>query len=153
MTLAGEDLVGAPWVAGGRSAAGIDCLGVVLVVAARLGIPVEEPRDAVERLAAMGWTITPGDFPDGWAEVRPPYRVGDVVVLWDDAARAENHVGIVDTPGHVLHATFGAGTVRTPVGRLARRIRRAYRWTVREGDRDGVRETDSRTDSRTGARP
>jgi cell wall-associated NlpC family hydrolase len=125
-----QDLVGVPWVAGGRDPrVGLDCLGLVLEAARRRGLPAEEPADALERVAQVqGWSIRDDDFPGDWRPVEPPYETNDVLLLPGWPLAGENHLGYVAGEGWVIHATRTVGVVLTRLETLQRHTRRGYRW-------------------------
>lgn len=98
-----DELRRAPWVQGGRDASGLDCLGVVLAVAQRLGLNLVDPWAHAEHTG----------FPADWARisgldaVEP--RTGDVW-LWHSP---RPHVGIV-VDGVIVTSRERQGVVAMP---------------------------------------
>lgn len=93
------DLVGIPYVEGGRDRTGCDCWGLVRLWYAERGIDLPSydgptiPADHEAIAAARR-----GDGP--WRQVETP-RVGDLG-LWK-RPRRELHAGVLVAPGMVLH--------------------------------------------------
>jgi cell wall-associated NlpC family hydrolase len=83
-----ERFAGVPYLWGGKTAAGIDCSGLVQIALLACGIAA--PRDTDMQEAALGAPL-PLD------EVLPPLRRGDFV-FW------KSHVGVMRDPETLLHA-------------------------------------------------
>lgn len=122
-----NDLVGAPFVWGGRGeAGGYDCWGLTVEVLRQMGVEVtlefspRTPRDVVGLIDEQ--TAGPG-----WEQVAAP-QVGDVAVLGN--AKNRHHVGVV-TPVGILHTLRKAGAViQQPVDLRLQgyRLIEYYRW-------------------------
>ncbi|MFF5225435.1 C40 family peptidase [Dactylosporangium sp. NPDC000521] len=98
---AARSLLGVTYVWGGLSPHGLDCSGLVHLVWRRLGVRL--PRDAHQQQAATT-PVLPG-------EERP----GDLY-FFARPGRPAHHVGIVVTPGTVIHASPGRhGVVEEPM--------------------------------------
>ncbi|MCH7813562.1 MAG: C40 family peptidase [Planctomycetes bacterium] len=87
------DLLGAPYVFGGRSPLGLDCSGLIANVWARCG--QASARDAWQQALAGTLTAT------WW--YRQGMRPGDQVFFIDPAGKLY-HTGVAISPTHVLHS-------------------------------------------------
>ena len=81
-----ERFKGAPYLWGGRSAAGFDCSGLVQIALQSANIAC--PRDSDQQMAALGRTTSSNNL-----------RRGDLV-FW------KGHVGIMTSPTKLLHANL-----------------------------------------------
>lgn len=102
--------LGRPYLWGGRSSDGLDCSGLVQVALSACGVPC--PRDSDMQEAALGETV--------------PFD-GDVALLRrGDLIFWPGHVGLVEDPGTLLHATaFFMSVVREPLAEALVRIEAA----------------------------
>jgi cell wall-associated NlpC family hydrolase len=125
-----DDLIGTPFVRGGRQpGVALDCLGLVLEVARRRGIPAVDPWDLLRsRWDAGDREIGDKHFPVGWDQTCSEPQANDLLVMLDPRANTETHLAFVDSPGWVIQSTEVAGVVRTPLARVSHLIRRVYRW-------------------------
>lgn len=105
----------APYVWGGRSAAGLDCSGLVQCALRTCGIAA--PRDSDQLAAGVGHAV---DFESG----------GDGAARWDrsrgDIVAFPGHIGIMVGDEHIVHANAAAMAVSIdPVDAVARRCHAA----------------------------
>lgn len=108
MTHWSRDYVGLPWKFAGRSSEGVDCWGLLwLVYREVLGIPIAsyapETTDAPEREQIA--SLMAGELVKSpWVDIQPGQeREFDMAIF--KRAGIESHVGIVVTPGRMLHIT------------------------------------------------
>ncbi|MET0251347.1 MAG: C40 family peptidase [Novosphingobium sp.] len=87
-----ENLVGTPYVWGGRGGEGVDCSGMIQTIFARAGHAL--PRDSDQQAASAGTLLGADD----------PLARGDLVFF-------PGHVGILRDPGTLIHASLERGRV------------------------------------------
>jgi cell wall-associated NlpC family hydrolase len=105
-----EQFLHVPYLWGGKSAAGLDCSGLVQLSLQAAGIP--SPRDSDMQEEALGLPLSKDDLSN--------LRRGDLV-FWD------GHVGIMTDPAHLLHANgFHMQVIREPLHEAVDRITAMY---------------------------
>lgn len=94
-----EHLLGAPFLQGGRTPSGIDCLGVTLIGAAQLGHPIPDPWGTfLEQWNRQDKSDPPVDlpgFPIAWHKVDSAEVLDGDVWLWHRKPRRMPGAGIV----------------------------------------------------------
>jgi cell wall-associated NlpC family hydrolase len=93
-----RSFLGAPYVWGGMSAAGMDCSGLTYRAYYAVGITL--PRDAADQ-ARLGRPVR-----------RKALRPGDLVFFGPASSRSIHHVGVYAGHGLVLHAPHTGTRVR-----------------------------------------
>lgn len=124
-----DDLVGIPFVEGGRDpAVGLDCLGIVLEGLRRLGIESEDPWSALKQEWHRGWRPDDLYVPVGWVRCdrRTSLQPGDV--LGYGHTPIVEHLALLLPAGLVLQSTRENGSVIFPLRRITMRIREVWRW-------------------------
>lgn len=134
---AGRQYLGTRWVHQGRSRSGVDCVGLLVLVARDLGIPHQDVRNYDRRPAEGQLERILGE--QLVAIPRHEVRIGDVVALEDRQSRQVCHVGILTDgarPFALLHAWIRMperiqkrGVVEMRLSEdWKKRIRTAYSW-------------------------
>ena len=114
------DLIGIPFVDGGRTREGLDCWAVVLECYRRAGVLLKDPfasKRQADILPMQGEDVDRwiAEQFDHWERIDTP-GIGSVVAF-RDVDGAAVHVGVVVEPGKFLHALKRTGVV---VGKLDR---------------------------------
>jgi len=121
-------LVGTPFAWHGRSRAGADCWGLVMLhYREQLGVELKDvaayegdPRGGDDKLFR-------GEELGEWELVDFPIP-NDVLVLQDHVEALGTHVGVLLPGGMVLHTCERTGAILTPFKRLKPSLLRAYRY-------------------------
>lgn len=129
--------IGAPYMWGGRTRAGVDCSGLVQAVFGVHGVPL--PRDS-HRQRDVGRDLGVG--PDARKESEP----GDLLFFAPEG-RGITHVAICLGEGEIFHAAASNGRVDVDDlgsdAELARRLRRSIVACTRPVEGAGLRPADS----------
>lgn len=107
-----DDYVGIPWLERGRDREGCDCWGLLaMVLSDRFGVALPSYRDdyqTVKDTAAIVGLID--GHMDEWVSIADGQeREGDGLLM--SIAGRPRHVGIVVSPGLVLHIERGVGSL------------------------------------------
>lgn len=100
------DLVGIPFVDGGRDAAGCDCWGLTMMAFKRFGIALPDFRIACAASALISSAIEQGRRSPQWQQVAAPIKAPLLVVMKGidpDMPRACTHLGTFVGQGRMLH--------------------------------------------------
>lgn len=114
-----EDLIGIPFVDGGRDLDGLDCWGLVRELYRRQGIDVPDYH-----ISAMAPSHIAGQMSHdktGWNRVEKP-KVGTMVLLRLSPEVWANHVGICIGDGRFIHAYRSTGVCIDRLRRWKSRI-------------------------------
>lgn len=108
---AARELLGAPFLHQGRSARGLDCVGLLVLVARRLGLRYRDsttygrcpnPRQLTDALSASCVRVDDPALVSPPEEIWKQARPGDVVAFWIARAGLPQHVAIRTERG-MLH--------------------------------------------------
>jgi hypothetical protein len=97
-----QDLVGIPFVVGGRTLEGADCLGIALMgLDVGFGIVAEDPWLSIEERWKAGKRDLAELFPAGWRQVlEGPPRPGDFLSILEDGT--PSHIALMAPLGLTL---------------------------------------------------
>lgn len=95
-----DDLVGIPY-------ADLDCVGIVLLIRAKLGRPIEAP-----------WSRDVEEVTHEWPLASRPYVVGDILLLKSQGVA--DHCAVVVADGLAVHTTEATGSCSVRVSALER---------------------------------
>lgn len=104
-----RDILRTPYQLGGREVgAGIDCLGTVLAIADRIGLPAIDPWANIASAWQAGTLDTASGFPDGWFRIAATSTLedGDVLLFFEHHPWAA-----IVCAGYVWTASENAGRV------------------------------------------
>lgn len=123
-------LLGIPFLTGGRTRAGIDCLGLVLAGLQVMGIPWQDPWDRIAEAWKRGERSVQSALPEGWTELpaETPLERGDVVMSRNAAGVVQHVALVIDVARNLLHTSEGTGSVITPARAVRGRIVAVFRW-------------------------
>ena len=123
-----DDLVGVPYVAKGRSMAGLDCAGLVMEVYRRLGIIIGDPSVDPAAYAVAAAVIDEVSRSRDWTRIPEP-EVSCIVVIQQHPAFIQ-HLGVYVGGGLFLHAVAPVGVITSSLHETMYRdqIRGFYRY-------------------------
>lgn len=104
-----RDLLRTPYRLGGREVGqGIDCLGTVLEIADRMGLPAIDPWANIAAAWTTGTLDTSSGFPAGWLRIAATATLqdGDVLLYFE-----QHPWSAIVCAGHVWTASENAGRV------------------------------------------
>lgn len=101
-----DDLIGIPFVDGGRDEKGLDCWGLVRIAFKRQGIEVKDYHIAA--VNAQNIASTMAEQENEWQKLKEP-EIGCLVLLRLTPGCWANHVGIYLGDGKFLHAYLSTG--------------------------------------------
>lgn len=114
-----SEWLGIPFVLGGRTRSGMDCVGLVLARLASAGLFVDDPWKRLARQFGCVAIDASMHMPEQWVPVLPGHeRELDVLVLIH--AGVPCHVGVMEASGHVLHTAENTGSLLTRHATLRR---------------------------------
>ena len=127
-----SDIIGKPFVDGGRGPDEFDCWGVVVFTYARLGVDL--PHYAISAHDSAAISLNFGRERSIWKEIEPGHAAHpDVLAFRMDSRNPEfiTHIGIYLEHGKFLHCLEKTGVI---VSRLndpyfSQRFAGAYSWT------------------------
>lgn len=115
-----DDLIGVPYLHGGRGNGGLDCWGAIIILKARQGIVIPDPYKGVEKL--WGRHATPEEAEAAAARLFGNYEkleqpnIG-CIVTFSRWGNAPDHAGILVEPGKFIHSVEKIGVC---ISKLAR---------------------------------
>lgn len=104
-----RDVLRTPYQERGRTVGvGLDCLGTVLEIASRMGLPAIDPWASIEEAWRTGKLDTASGFPDGWFRIaaEAAREDGDVLLFFEHHPWAA-----IVCAGHVWSADARLGRV------------------------------------------
>ncbi len=119
MEFAYDDLIGVPFVDGGRDKSGLDCWGLVKEAFRRQGCEVPDYHISAVEAADIAGTMKRQE--DDWVRLNGPH-VGCLVLLRLTPGLWANHVGIYIGDGRFLHAYLPTGVCIDRLRRWQSRI-------------------------------
>ncbi|MCX8003672.1 MAG: C40 family peptidase [Burkholderiaceae bacterium] len=122
-----RSMQGVPWHTGGRSRAGVDCVGLLIVALRECGI--EPHTDMVGYSLRIGAHVLPRELDASplLERAQPPLQAGDVCLMriYD----APRHLAVALEDAQMIHATYGHGVRIVQMSPLwLDRIAGIWRW-------------------------
>lgn len=110
-----DDLIGLPFVDGGRGPNQYDCWGLVREVYRRYGVNLPDyPISAMDAVKIGNQMMQDAG---NWLEVKQPLPLPCLVVMQLDCGSWANHVGVYIGNGQFIHAYGATGVVIEPIKR------------------------------------
>jgi cell wall-associated NlpC family hydrolase len=126
-----RSLIGIPWVHAGRTRAGVDCVGLILLALDELGIHVEvRPYGRWVREHELRARLEQAAKEETQREALP----GDLLLL--SVSHRIQHIGVLVLPDWIVHSHQSVGKVvlERLDGEWGRNVRGVFRIPALEGD-------------------
>lgn len=121
-----DDLIGVPFVDGGRTKAGLDCWGLAMILLQRQGYRVQDYPIQATDVAEIAKALKDGSERGGYERLDAP-EPGHIVLLRLSMDVWANHVGICIGQGRFIHAYSKTGVCIDRLSKWKSRIVGYYR--------------------------
>lgn len=124
-----NEFLGIPFIHGGRSLQGVDCLGIVALIYKSLGWHWIEPsgkNDYKENWREEGQNLFIENYYKCFKRIKELKIYAAVLMKWE--SKVINHVGIYLSDDTIIHATKGMGVIKMPCTRLKNKIEGFYEY-------------------------
>ena len=126
MSMEYDDLIGVPFVDGGRTKDGLDCWGLAMILLERQGYPVPDYPIQATAVQEIADALKDGSECGGYERLNAP-ECGCIVLLRLSMDVWANHVGICIGHGRFIHAYSKTGVCIDRLSRWRSRIVGYYR--------------------------